>query len=281
MTFHPKRNRILDALKNGQVPLGVELYTYSPSIIELLAYADFDFYMLDMEHTRVNVETMDHCIRAADAAGITTVVRVAKNDSALIQQSIDSGAQGVIVPHIKNADDARKAVRSLRYAPEGTLGSCPSIRAANYSTPGWGDYLNHHSNNTSLIALLEDPEAIDNAEEIFAELKPGVDAVWFGRGDLAQSQAKYGEGVDWDHPYIMEAFEKVLKISKKTGIPTMAIPWPEANVENAKKTLEQGADICLFGIDQQLFLDQFLQISRQMKNGQQASPEPVEKMASF
>lgn len=265
MTFYPRPNKMLEAIKAGRVPLGVELYISNPSMIELLAYADIDFYMLDMEHTRVNVETMDHCIRAADAAGITTIVRVAKNDQALIQQSVDSGAQGIIVPHIKTAEDAKEAVRYLSYAPEGTLGSCPSIRAANYSTPGWDAYLAYHRKNTSLIALLEDPEAIDNAEEIFAELRPGVDAVWFGRGDLAQSQAQVGEPLDWDHPYIMESFEKILEISKRTNIPTMAIPWPDANVENAKKTIEQGADICLFGIDQQLILEMFKSISQELK----------------
>jgi len=63
MTFVKKQNRILEVLKAGKVPLGMQIYTGSPSMIEILAYSGFDYYMLDMEHSRVNVETMEHCVR--------------------------------------------------------------------------------------------------------------------------------------------------------------------------------------------------------------------------
>ncbi len=266
MTFYPRKNRILDCLKNNEVPLGVELYTGDPSIIEILAYSGFDFYMLDMEHAAVDINEMRHCIRAADAAGITTIVRVAENNGALIARPVEEGAQGIIVPHIRNGEEARKAIDSLRYPPEGKKGSCPSIRGSNYSTPGWDEYLKHHSSETMFIALLEDVEAIENVEEIFAELKPGVDAVMFGRGDLAQQLTKPGEEVVWDHPYVLEAYQKILDVSKKTGIPTIGLPWPKANVENAKAAIEQGAQICMYSIDQLMFYDLCLDIVQQMKS---------------
>ena len=265
MTFRPIQNRILGVLEKGGVPLGMQIYTGDPSLVEILAYTGFDFYMLDMEHSRVNVETMEHCIRAADAAGITTVIRVAENNPSLIRHSIEAGAQGVIVPHVKNRQEARKAVDSIRYAPEGKCGICPSIRAANFSMLGWDEYLEHSSKQTMIIPTLEDKEAIDKAEEIFAELKPGVDAVWFGRGDLAQSITSPGQKVDWSHPFIMEAFDRVLDLSKKTGIPAMAIPWPELTPECAKAALDKGAKIMLYSIDQLLFYNLCLDIVRQMK----------------
>jgi len=212
---------------------------------------------------------------AADAAGITTVIRVAENNPSLIRQSIESGAQGVIVPHVKNADEAQKAVDSVRYPPEGKCGICPAIRAARFANPGsdWDDYLEHSSSQTMVIPLLEDKEAIDKAEEIFCKLKPGVDAVWFGRGDLAQSITQPGKKVDWNHPYIIEAFEKVLSISKKTGIPTMAIPWPEVgpqgavkvSPESAKTAINKGARIILYSIDLRLFYTLCLDIVQKIK----------------
>jgi 4-hydroxy-2-oxoheptanedioate aldolase len=265
MTFRPKENRILSCLQRNEVPLGTQIYMAHPAIIEIIAYAGFDYYMLDMEHCRVNPETMEHCIRAADAAGITTVVRVPENNHTLIRGAMEAGAQGVIVPHINTKEDARKAVNALRYPPEGTAGMCPAIRSANYSVPSWDDYLEYHSNNTSLIALIESPQAVDNAEEIFAELKSGVDAVWFGRGDLAQAVAKPGEKVDWDPPYINEAFEKVLAVSKKTGIPVMAIPFPVLSPESAKEALAKGARIMLYSIDQLLFYNLCVDIVKAMK----------------
>ena len=265
MPFRARQNRILTALEKGEIPLGMQIYTGDPSLIEILGCTGFDFYMLDMEHSRINVETMEHCIRAADAIGITTVIRVAENNPSLVRHSIEAGAQGVIVPHVKNGEGARKAVESIRYPPEGECGSCRSIRAANYSIAGWDEYLEHSKKQTMLIALLEDKEAIDKAEEIFAELKPGVDAVWFGRGDLAQSITLPGQKVKWDHPYIMEAFDKVLALSKKTGIPTMAHPGPELTPQCARAAIDRGAKIMLYSIDQLLFYNLCLDIVKAIK----------------
>ena len=87
MNFKPKQNRVLEVLKRGEIPLGMEINTGNPSIIEILAYTGFDFYMLDMEHTRITRETMENCIRTADAAGITTIVRVTQNDPGLIRHA--------------------------------------------------------------------------------------------------------------------------------------------------------------------------------------------------
>ncbi len=265
MTFRPRTNRILAALKKGEVPLGVEVNTASPAIIEILAYTGFDFYMLDMEHCRVNPEKMEHCIRAADAAGITSVVRVAENNPSLIRYSIEAGAQGVIVPHVKNREDAKRAVDSVRYPPEGKAGICSFIRSANFSTASWGDYLEYASKNNMVIPILEDKVAFDNLEEIFAELKPGVDAVWFGRGDLAQDLIPPGGKMDWDHPFIEEAFEKTLEISNRTGIPTLAIPWPTVTLEAAQAPIARGAKIILYSIDLDLLYMICLDVVKQMK----------------
>jgi 2-keto-3-deoxy-L-rhamnonate aldolase RhmA len=266
MTFRPRQNRILAALEKGEVPLGMQMYTGDPSLIEILAYSGFDFYMLDMEHSRVNVETMEHCIRAADAAGITTLVRVAENSSSLIRQAIEAGAQGIIVPHVESAQDARKAAESLRYPPEGNCGVCPSIRAANFSQAGWDKYMEHSSKQTMLIPLLEDKGGIENAEEIFAQLKPGVDAVLIGFGDLSHSLlTQPGQKVDWQHPYLTEAFDKVIAISKKTGIPVMAMPWPKATAECAKATLGKGVKILLYFPDQHHFYNLCLDLVRSIR----------------
>jgi 2-keto-3-deoxy-L-rhamnonate aldolase RhmA len=263
--FRPRENRILAELKKGMVPLGMLIYTGDPSMIEILALAGFDFYVLDMEHSRINVETMEHCMRAADAVGITSVIRVPENNPTHIRYSIEAGAQGVIVPHVKNREDAEKARDAIRYPPEGKCGICPAIRAANYSTPAWEEYLEHSSKETMLIPILEDLEAIDKAEEIFTELKPGTDAVWFGRGDLAQAIRKDGEKVPWDDPYIAKAFGEVLTLSKRTGIPTMATPWPEPTCECAQETMGKGVRIMLYATEQLLFYNLCLDIVKNLK----------------
>ena len=212
MTFYPVENRILKNLKEDKASIGLELYTGSPALVEILGYTGFDFYMLDMEHAPVSIENMRHIIRAADAANISTILRVAENDYSLIARGVEEGAQGIIVPHVSSAEDARKAIDSMRYPPEGKKGSCSSIRASSYSTSDWDAYLEYHSENVMFIPLIEDIDGVNNAEDIFKELKPGVDAVFFGRGDLAQQLVKKGEKINWDHPFVLEAYLSLIHI---------------------------------------------------------------------
>jgi 2-keto-3-deoxy-L-rhamnonate aldolase RhmA len=276
MAFRLKQNRILTALKKGKIPLGMQVYTGNPSIIEILAYTGFDFYMLDMEHSRVNVETMEHCIRAADAAGITTIVRVAENDPSLIRQSIESGAQGVIVPHIETAQDARRAVDAIRYPPEGKCGTCGSIRSAYWG--GLRNYMEYSNKNVMLIPLLEDKNGIENSEEILAQLKPGLDAVGIGRGDLLHSlQTEPGQETGarhpkrgMQHPYIKEAYEKVLAIANKAGIPLIDNVF---GPEDAKSQVEMGIKILIYFIDQQLFYNLCLEKVREVKKLRTRAPK--------
>ena len=266
MAFRPKENRILTALKKGEIPLGMQVYTGNPSIIEILAYTGFDFYMLDMEHSRVNPETMEHCIRAADAAGITTMVRVTENNPSLIRHAIEAGAQGVIVPHIENAGDARKAVDAIRYPPEGKCGTCGCIRAGNYKGTGYMEYSNQ---NTILCLLLEDKTAIENADEIMAQLKPGLDAVGIGRGDLMNSlrtgpEENSGKFIipGEQDPYIQEAYDKVLSISRKRGIPLVDNVF---SPDDAKVTVARGVKVLVYMIDQWHFYNFCEDVVRMVK----------------
>ena len=250
MNFRPKPNRILEALKKGEVPLGMEVNTGNSSIIEILAYTGFDFYMLDMEHTRINRETMEHCVRAADAAGITTLVRMTQNDPGLIRHVQEAGAQGVVVPHVETPQDMQKIIDAFRYPPEGKCGVCPLVRAANYSDAGYQDYMEYSNRNNMIIPLLEDRNGFDNAEEIFALLKPETDAIGTGMGDLAFSLIKPGQKVNRQHPYVKEAAEKVAALSKKTGVPIMDMAF---SPESVKETIARGTKILLYSLDQMLF----------------------------
>jgi len=250
MSFRPKPNRILETLKKGEIPLGMEVNTGNPSIIEILAYTGFDFYMLDMEHTRLNLETMEHCIRAADATGITTIVRVTENAPGLIRHVQEAGAQGVVVPRVRTPKDVQKIIDAFRYGPEGKCGVCPLVRAANYSDEGYEEYIEYCNNNNMIIPLLEDKTGFENAGEIFALLKPDVDAIGTGMGDLRFSLRKPGQKVDRQHPYIKEVADKVAALSRKTGVPIMDMAF---SPEGAMETIARGTKILLYSLDQMLF----------------------------
>jgi 2-keto-3-deoxy-L-rhamnonate aldolase RhmA len=264
--FIHKPNRVLEAIKNNKIPLGMQMYSHSPDLIEIVGYTGFDFVMLDMEHSRVNPETMVMLIRTAEAAGLTPLVRVGENNPALIRSCVESGAKGIFVPHILNAEGARKALDALRYPPEGKCGMCPAIRASYYSQEAWEDYMTYSNENVMFIPLLEDVEGIDNAEEIIALLKPGTDGIGIGLGDIANSLlTKKGEKVQWQHPYLKEAFDKVRPLAEKAGIPLINMAWPKADLASAKATVANGAKALIFFPDTHFWAEICRNIINEMK----------------
>lgn len=264
--FIPRRNRILESLAKGETPLGMQMYTHDPDLIEIVGYTGFDFVMIDMEHSRVNPETMVNCIRAAEASGLTPLVRVPENNPWQIRAAIESGALGIFVPHVLSAEEARKAMDALRYPPEGRCGICPSIRASCYSQDAWEEYMEYSNNNVMFIPLLEDVEAIERAEEIIALLKPGRDAVGLGMADISNSLLTTpGEKVDWQHPYLKKAFDKVMGITRKADIPIIGMAWPKADLASAKAVLANGTKILIYFPDHHFWYETCRNIIREMK----------------
>ena len=101
-----------------------------------------------------------------------------------------------------------------------------------------------------IIPLLEDVAGFDNAEEIFSQLKPGLDAIGTGMGDLSYSLARPGQKADRQHPLVKEAAAKVVSLSQKTGIPVMDMAF---SPDHARETVKNGTRILLYSIDQMLF----------------------------
>ncbi len=265
-TFIRKPNKVLEALKNNVTPLGMQMYSHDPDLIEIVGYAGFDYVKIDMEHSRVNPETMVMLIRTCEACGLTPFVRVPENNPALIRSCVESGALGVVVPHIKTVQEAKAALDALRYPPEGKCGMCPAIRGSYYSQEAWEEYMAYSNENVMFIPLLEDVEGIENAHEIISLLKPGTDAVGLGLGDIANSLlAKKGEKVQWQHPYLKEAFDKVLTITKEKDIPIMGMAWPKADAQSAKAVIASGTKILLFFPDTHFWAEMCRNIIKEIR----------------
>jgi 2-keto-3-deoxy-L-rhamnonate aldolase RhmA len=265
-TFIYKPNKVLERLKKGEIPLGMQMYSHDPDLIEIVGYAGFDYVKIDMEHSRVNPETMVMLIRTAEAAGLTPMVRVGENSPLLIRSCVESGAKGVVVPHIKTAQEAGAALDALRYPPEGKCGMCPAVRGSYYSQDAWEEYMAYSNENVMFIPLLEDVEGIENAEEILSLLKPGTDAVGLGLGDIANSLlTKKGEKVQWQHPYLAEAGAKVMGLARKMDIPVMGMAWPKADMESARKTIANGTKILLFFPDTHFWAEMCRNIIKEIR----------------
>ncbi|MCX8032227.1 MAG: aldolase/citrate lyase family protein [Thermoleophilia bacterium] len=268
MAFKPflRPNRVLAMLEKGETPLGMQMYTHDPDLVEIVGYAGFDFVMLDMEHNRTNPETMVALIRAAEASGATPLVRVPANDPHLIRAAVESGAQGIFVPHVKTAAEAKAAMEAMRYPPEGRCGICPAIRAAGYAQEYWEEYMAQANRQIMFIPLLEDVEGIENAEEIISLLKPGRDGVGLGLADIACSLIKEpGERVQWQHPYLKEASAKVRAICEARGIPIVGMAWPTPDRAGVEAAKANGTKVILFHPDSHFWYQVCRNIIREVR----------------
>lgn len=264
--FEFRPNKIIEKVKKGEVPLGMQMYTPSPELYEIVGYCGFDYAMIDMEHSRMNYETMVNIIRTCEASGVTPIVRVPANDPTAIRYAHESGAQGIVVPHVKTGAEVRQAQDALRMPPEGKAGICPSIRASGYSQARWEEFMRFTNENTCLFCLIEDIEGVDNVEEIFAELKPGRDGYGLGLADIIHSLYKdASEPINWQHPYTKEVAQKVVPIGQKLGLLNQGMAWPTPDKAGFDNAVKSGTNVILFHPDQHLFMQTISNIITSIK----------------
>jgi 2-keto-3-deoxy-L-rhamnonate aldolase RhmA len=161
--------------------VGSFLKTPSPILVEVLASAGLDLLCLDAEHAPFDRLAIDHCAMAARAGGLPMLVRTPSAAPEHILNALDCGADGVLLPHIRSAEEARAAVAAAHYG-RGGRGYAGSSRAAAYALSSIPQHLAASAERTAVIAQIEDVEAVDAVEAIAAV--PGLDALFVGRIDL-------------------------------------------------------------------------------------------------
>ncbi|MGV2908419.1 HpcH/HpaI aldolase family protein [Achromobacter sp. AGC25] len=201
--------RLPDMLRSGKPLRGLFNGLPSPAIVEMCAYAGFDFIILDNEHGSADFGVTEHMLRAARAAGIAAVVRCFEHD---LPRILDMGAGAVQVPMVESAEQARRLVSLVRYPPLGRRGSAFSTRAAGYGAFGGAGHTQRSNDGIAFIAMIETPEAITAAAQIAAV--EGVDAVFIGPNDLAHAM---GHGSDWTAAPVQRAIEQGLNAIAAAG----------------------------------------------------------------
>ncbi len=164
---------------------GTWVKTPHPHVVEVLALSPLDLIVLDAEHAPFDRASLDLCIMAAGAGGKPVLVRPASSAHEHILNALDCGADGVIVPHVRSAAEAREIVRACHYVPGGR-GFAGSSRAAGYTTLGMAKH-RERAKDVIVIAQIEDVDAVEAIDEIAAV--EGLDALFIGRADLTISYA--------------------------------------------------------------------------------------------
>lgn len=195
-------------IKNKELSFGSWITLGHPSIPEIMARAGFQWLVIDMEHSAIDIQKSQDMIQIIDLKGITPLVRLTANDPALIKRVMDAGAYGVIVPMVKTKEDALKAVKAVKYPPLGTR-SVGLARAQGYGKT-FDEYKSWINKYSIIIVQIEHIDAVNNIEDIFSVDE--IDGYAIGPYDLSASLGMAG---DLNHDKVLDAEKKVLEVSKK------------------------------------------------------------------
>lgn len=185
----------------------------SALVTQSIAAAGADAVVIDFEHGAIDYASAHAMIAATAGTSCAPLVRVAKNDAVQVKRALDLGAEGIVFPMIRTADDARRAVASCRYPPTGTRGFGPMM-AHNRWQKSMSDYRVMADGNVATILLVETKDGVENINEICAV--PGVDMIMPARYDLSTDLGVSGQ---FDHPNLIAAIARIEKVTAKVGIP--------------------------------------------------------------
>jgi 4-hydroxy-2-oxoheptanedioate aldolase len=261
-----RTNSVKQALAKGEPALGVAIQMNSPEAVEAAGASGFDFVYIDCEHGSFYLESVTHMLRAAEAVGITGIVRVPSHDPNFIMHVLDAGAMGVIVPNVSTADEARSAIAAAKYRQGdngGRRGACPGTRATWHQTTDWVEFVQWSNENTMVWLLIETAEGVANFDAIAAV--PGAHAAMLGPFDLAHDIGMPGQP---RHPTIHGKYQGLMRTARKRGLEVVASLFsadPAEMAQEKDRWIESGARILVAGGDRRMLrraMDERLQALR-------------------
>ncbi len=184
----------------------------SPETLELLAIAGFDFVVIDAEHAPLTLETIYRLIGQAQGLGLSALVRIPDQATNDIQRLLDSGADGLLVPRVRNADEAAHVVGRMMFSPAGQRGLGITSRAGRWGLSSLDEYVKHGNERLLRCVQLEDRQVLEDPGSVLDV--PGVNAAFLGMGDLSLTT-----GLPPTHPDLQALTDGLLKACAQRGIP--------------------------------------------------------------
>lgn len=198
--------------RTARTPIGTWVMSASPIVAEAVGMAGFDWGVLDMEHTPLDLMGLVHLLQAVGNTPMLPVVRVPWNDTVMVKRVLDAGAATLLFPFIQNGDEAARAVAATRYPPEGVRGMAGMSRGSRFGTTP--DYFRSANQAVCAVLQLETHEAVARLEEIATV--PGCDALFVGPGDLSGTMGHVGQ---LTHPEVMALMADAARRANAIGMP--------------------------------------------------------------
>lgn len=232
--------------------VGTFIKTPTSHACEILGALGMDFVVIDEEHAPFDRAQIDSILLGCLYSGIAGLVRVSEPTAARILSALDCGATGVLVPHVNSAEKARKIAAATRFG-RGNRGFSNSPRAGGYGTRMMAEHIRLSDAAVTLIAMIEDVEALDEIDEILAV--EDLDGVFIGRGDLAVAM----KAENANAPEVTAAVEQICAAAKRRGKPVAVMVGSAAD---SARFRAMGASAFIVSSDQGLMKQAAAQVLR-------------------
>lgn len=255
-------NKLKETIEKNQYAVGTFLGAANPSFVEILGYTGLDFVCIDTEHGPYDTMPMSDMIQAAESKGLSPLVRVADLTHKEIQRAVDNGAEGIIIPCLRDADSFRKAVDLCKFAPIGNRGFIMG-RGSGFGNEPWAagsltEYMQNSNNKVLLLPQCETKEALESIEEI-VQIE-GIDGILIGPFDLSICLGIPGQ---FDAPEFKAAVDRILKACKQAGKISMIFT---TTVADARMYIKKGFDAVAYSIDATVFAQAYKTIVEEIRS---------------
>ena len=230
-------------LSQGELAIGMGVRGLrTVEVARVMKTAGYDFLFIDLEHGPTSVETAYSISVAALDAGIAPLIRVPHGELALGTRCLDGGGLGVVIPHVDTVEEARAMVDAFKFGPIGHRSIGGGYPHFGFASVGAKDVVSALNDATLVVAMLETPRAIENAEQIAAV--PGIDVLLLGTNDLCLELGIPGQ---LEHERVVNAIDTVVRVCQKHG------KWPGLGgvygKDLAKRYISRGMRFVLAGND--------------------------------
>jgi 4-hydroxy-2-oxoheptanedioate aldolase len=231
-----RTNAMKAKLRAGEPALGMSVMIPSAQIVEMAGGLGFDWVLIDCEHGTIDPESVETLIVAAEASGVTPIVRPRSRAFQDIVEVMDRGAAGVQVPHVVDARTARDAVAAVKFHPVGRRSLAAGTRASGYGYRGSAAAFVEAANAETLVCVqIEDAEALDRVDEILAV--DHIDVFFIGPSDLSQSMGYPGNPKAEPVATAIEStLQKIRAAGRTAGMPATAENLPMALARGVRYT---------------------------------------------
>ena len=203
-------------------PVGSWVMSASPLVAEAMGCAGFDWAVVDMEHTPLDMMEVIHLLQAVAGTKMLPITRVPWNDTVVVKRVLDAGAQTIMFPFVQTVDEAKKAVAAAKYPPHGVRGMAAMSRGSRFGTVK--DYFKVANAGVSVIVQIETPEAMARMFDIASV--DGVDSIFIGPGDLSGAMGHVGNLM---HADVVQLMAQGVKECHRAGKPVGTVGGtPEA-----------------------------------------------------